>query len=762
MRREVMRLETSICGGVIAAGLGVWGCLSGSLGAHPLDSPLQVEFPLVQGFETFYVDNDDPEYLADGGEILLGELNCVACHAPPEGWGERLGANPGPDLSGVGARLTTEDIHTMIQYPRFVKTGTRMPAIFGHDDREPGEIEALTHYLASLKPGEEEEAMPVGDEERGGKLYHEVGCVACHMPDVQYRPASWGDGVEPEMPSIPSVPIALAGAYSEDYLARFLMDPLKYRTGGRMPDMKLTAQEAADIAKYLKTGPTPSPPFEPSDFAADPELIARGKDLFESRRCVSCHAVAGEFMAGAEGRAKPMMELDVTAASSCLSIRPQPGGIPYYRLDLIQRKAITLALERIQSGEAAEPLGPVAAADRLMTGLGCYACHSRDEKGGLELARANYFVAGDAAAVSMGNQGRLPPPLSHVGRKLTGEWMEKVLWGEGGEVRPYLSVRMPSYGEARVAPLVDLFAAADRREPPVEMDTSGLERHQRGHYGRDLMGVNGLGCVTCHGLNDEKALGPPSIDLTNTIERLRPGYFKELLMDPQGTTPGTLMPPLFMNRKKADEEVEQLWTYLKELDQRRLPDGLLRDGEYELKPGEAGVPILIRTFLEGAGYQAVAVGYPEGMHVAFDALEVRWALAWKGRYLDAMSTWDERRATPAKPLGEELVEFPARVPFAMLLKADDEWPEETGEQAGYVFRGYRMGDDGVPVFLYDYVGMRIEDRVAPDETGEKLMRTLTIRGAGEVFFEGLDAKGPERVKVEFKDGVGTVEEEFQW
>jgi hypothetical protein len=308
--------------------------------------------------------------------------------------------------------------------------------------------------------------------------------------------------------------------------------------------------------------------------------------------------------------------------------------------------------------------------------------------------------------------------------------------------------------------LVELFAAADRREPPVEMDTSGLERHQRGHYGRDLMGVTGVGCVTCHGLKDERALGPPSIDLTHTVERLQPGYFKELLLDPQGTTPGTLMPPLFMNRKKADEEVEQLWVYLKELDQRRLPDGLLREGEYELKPSESGTPILIRTFLEGAGFQAVAVGYPEGLHVAFDALEMRWALAWKGRFLDAMSTWDERHATPAKPLGEELVELPAGIPFAMLLKPDDEWPVETGESAGYVFRGYRIGDDGVPVFLYDYVGMQIEDRLAPDESGEKLVRKITIRGMGDLYFEGLNGKG--RQKAEFKDGVATFEEEISW
>ena len=108
----------------------------------------------------------------------------------------------------------------------------------------------------------------------------------------------------------------------------------------------------------------------------------------------------------------------------------------------------------------------------------------------------------------------------------------------------------------------------------------------------------------------------------------QPGFFKELLLDPQTMQPGTLMPPLFLNRKKMDEEVEQIWTYLKEIDQRRLPDGLLKTERFELIPSDE--PIVFRTFLEGAGMQSIAVGFPPGVHVAFDSLEIRWATAWRG------------------------------------------------------------------------------------------------------------------------------------
>ena len=48
--------------------------------------------------------------------------------------------------------------------------------------------------------------------------------------------------------------------------------------------------------------------------------------------------------------------------------------------------------------------------------------------------------------------------------------------------------------------------------------------------------------------------------------------------------------------------------------------------------------MLLRTFMKGVGTHAIAVEYPEGIHAAFDALKVRFALAWRGRFLDAEST----------------------------------------------------------------------------------------------------------------------------
>ena len=60
------------------------------------------------------------------------------------------------------------------------------------------------------------------------------------------------------------------------------------------------------------------------------------------------------------------------------------------------------------------------------------------------------------------------------------------------------------------------------------------------------------------------------------------------------------------------------------------------DRAFEITPKER--PVLLRTFMKGVGTHAIAVEYPEGIHAAFDALKVRFALAWRGRFLDAEST----------------------------------------------------------------------------------------------------------------------------
>lgn len=714
------------------------------------------DHPCVVGFERFYKTTDEAVRQTEGGLLLLGELNCTTCHAPPKAWKERLSDRGSIALNGVGSRLGAEDLRAFIGNPQGHKKGTLMPGLFSGKEHDPKVMDALVAYLGSLKG--KIKAYPQASPENGKVLYHTIGCVACHAPAAaqDYKPVEAPEGSAELKAGLPSVPIVLAGAYEEAALAAFLQDPLSIRHSGRMPATELSDQDAADIAAYLKSTFKPKSTVMPVVKNADVALIEEGRRQFVAQRCSTCH----------ESTDKQKLMPSVPLAKlqpdhGCLSTEKKTG-VPDYGLSEFQRQALRLAVKSVQT-TAAPAETTAQKVDTYFQRMNCYACHERNGTGGLEAGRAQYFTVYEAVAHSLGEIGRLPPKLDIVGRKLTSAWMEKMLWGDHGGVRGYMTARMPRFGKENSAQIIPLLAEVSKRAEPIQIDTSGLLKHHRAEAGRILMGVGqgGMGCVSCHGLKDRKSLGVPVINLSHTVQRLQPEYFKELLLNPQITQPGTLMPPLFLGRKKANEEVETIWTYLKELDQSRLPEGLLQTGDYELKPEKEVKPMVFRTFLEGAGMQAIAVGYPQGMHVAFDALEVRWALVWKGRFLDAMTTWEERAMTPIKPLGEKVATLRLAMPLAKLGSRNDAWPVPCGVEAGYRFKGYRLDKDGTPVFHYEVDGLQVEDSLQPLKDGKTLRHIVNIKGSGEGwYFTGLSKEASPQ-PVTWKDGVAMFEESIE-
>jgi hypothetical protein len=82
----------------------------------------------------------------------------------------------------------------------------------------------------------------------------------------------------------------------------------------------------------------------------------------------------------------------------------------------------------------------------------------------------------------------------------------------------------------------------------------------------------------------------------------------------------------------AEHQIAALWKYLAQGDKASIPEGLLRD-QMVLEPKDR--PIIYRNFIEGAGPRAIAVGFPDTVHVAWDADQMRLALVWRGAFIDA-------------------------------------------------------------------------------------------------------------------------------
>jgi len=678
--------------------------------------------PLVIGFERFPATNNAG--LIEAGELLLGELNCVACHRAERDAAARILAHQGPVLDGVGSRVAADFLSRWLATPETVKPGTTMPNVLAglSADRRSATVQALTHYLASLRGPARAAPSTTGSAERGRDLFHSIGCVACHAPDPNVRPHATGEGVEIAPAKLPSVPLGELGAkYSAVSLREFLLNPLAVRPSARMPKVPMKAEEAADLAAYLLgDAPKAAAPLKP-----DQKLVTEGRKQFAAHGCAACHTVKGAPKSTLQ--AKPLVQLACVGARGCLAETP-PAGAPHYPLSAPQREALLAALPQIAAPRKLTPAQQVA---RRTTALNCLACHARDQRGGPEPGRAAYFSTVDDA--DLGDEGRLPPTLTGVGGKLQTEAIKKVLNSQGA-VRPYMATRMPGFGAQHADAFARAFTAADFKPAPQPLPQTG-----RNSVGRDLIGTGGLGCINCHGLAGHKSLGVPAVDLAHSPKRLRREWFHAYLRDPAAFRTGTRMPSFWpdakpMNPKpgaKPDEVVQQidsLWVYLTELDQGRLPEAMEDKRIYEIKPTNA--PVVFRTFMKLAGMHAVAVGYPQHLHAAFDAEQIRWAVAWRGQFLSAESTWEDRAAPPTEPLSKDVLKLTPGVPLAVLADAAANWPKETGGAAGYRLGGYRIDQQGVPTFLYWFGGLEVEDRAEPDSQGKTLHRTLTLHGKG--------------------------------
>ncbi len=82
--------------------------------------------------------------------------------------------------------------------------------------------------------------------------------------------------------------------------------------------------------------------------------------------------------------------------------------------------------------------------------------------------------------------------------------------------------------------------------------------------------------------------------------------------------------PKLPGGKDADRQIDSVRVYLTEADQRsRRP--VADAAAYELKPTER--PIVFRTFIDGAGTHAIAVGFPP----ASTSRSMRWSHAGRSR-----------------------------------------------------------------------------------------------------------------------------------
>ncbi len=695
--------------------------------------------------------NKHPLTESQVGELLLGELRCLACHS-------RAGAQQAlertaPDLSDVGARVAPDFLRRFIAAPSAAHAGTTMPDLLAGEteDRRNTIAESIAHFLGAQSPRRfQREAIDEKDAAVGKAFFHSVGCVACHSPRDDGGKETTRDGVV-ELGHVPA-------KYSLASLGDFLFQPMRARPSGRMPDMKLTQTEAKAVSAYLLgKADTTAKPLPPRD-----DLAALGKKYYQQFNCAACHKL-GDIPA-----AVPAGDLQVANLErGCLS--KTPGKSPRFHLSDEQTKAIRVALAK----------RPEAASDKTqlamtLTAFNCIACHIRDDFGGVAAERNPHF---QSSAKNLGDDARIPPPLTLAGAKLQPVWMKKVLF-DAESVRPTMFTRMPQYGEPNLRHLPDLFARLDQIEivkfsMPNSESPNKKERARAQELrdaGRKLLGNQSLNCVACHNYNG-KTPQNNGLELMTTTERLTPSWFYHFLCNPNGYRPRTVMPAAWPGGKAVDKsildgdthrQIEAIWYFLSLGTSAPDPSGV-QAIETKLLVTDAARTYRGRSSV--AGYRGIAVGFPEKLNYAFNAETGTLSAIWRGDFVRVdRSGQGSGGFQPAS----RHVSLAQDVSFYALADEQTPWPlrpvmtkEERAnpdplypKNRGYQFKGYYLDDSSIPTFMYRSGAIAIEDRstAGAGKDAGRLMRDLSFDApTGQtLWFRALTGKIEGESKRQFK------------
>jgi mono/diheme cytochrome c family protein len=718
----------------------------------------------------------------DQGRALFQKVGCAACHAPDKTARTTIPSIPFPKLA---EKTTVENLEAFLLDPTKVRPGGRMPSLNLSKD----EARDIAVYLLKdqLDNPQNKDAGPARIS--GLKyIYYEVNAHTAAIEKIDpLRPKSQGkiDRFALEFPGhrkdnfavkfSGAIHIPKAGKYtfftnSDDGSCLYIgkqkvvdndgVHPAGEKSGqielaeGDQPitvtyfqggnDFVLNVSwEGPGLAKQeipsdvlFSIGGKPLVPLGSEAFTVDPQKAQMGKMMFSAIGCAACHKINGVSVMKER---KALTELNADAPTGCLGDQI-PKSVPNYRLSADQRAALKAAISDVKSLDT--PADAKHQVMQMAAAFNCFACHVRDKVGGPTADRAPLFVM--SAEFDMGDEGRFPPRLTGVGAKLLPTALQEIIFENRLHVRPVLATRMPSFHKEAAGGIVDALVKADevpQKPAPAFNQLSAKD-------GRTLFGTKGLGCVNCHGINGIKSLGMPAPDLGTMHDRLTYTWYHDLMVDPAHVNPGTRMPGFWVGGDVAlktiaggteEGQIAALWNYLSLGKSMALPSGLTPAAGDELIPTDA--PIVHRTFFSGAGNRSIAVGFPEMVHVVFDADVVRMAKAWKGRFFDARGMWEGRGGQHMGPLGTDIIDLPPGPSFAVLASPTAEWPlpkptykDQVERDLGGQFKGYVLDKEDRPIFHYILDGIDIQEQPLPvlKTGGADLERKFTLSSKGAV------------------------------
>jgi mono/diheme cytochrome c family protein len=472
------------------------------------------------------------------GKKLFIKLGCHGCHLVDGYQKER---KVGPSLLRIASKVDPSWLVRWVKKPKNYLPKTRMPYFNLSDEHTL----AISAYLwnVSEKDYQVAEKFQGGDPAKGKKLFETVGCQACHKVNGN------GELFGPDLTSI-------GQKVNPDWLVSWIRNPDEYNPHSIMPNLRLTLEQASNIAAYLLQFDQQRPQEGVEEQLNNPELVKLGETLVRRRGCFACHDIKGMEK---EGRIAPELtafgnkqvrELEFgdshiphTWESWTRTKLKNPDAyrterildkMPNFELDPDEVEALLVLLKgfngikippQYQKNYSEKEL-TIEKGRRLIARYNCRGCHVVERTGG----HIQEFLSA---------KPQYPPPLEmgdyHVGERLKGSWLFSFL-KKPTPVRTWMKVRMPTFffTDKEVRDLTAYFEAMSPSDIPYEAGVHIKKSKDSIQTGVKI--INYMDCGKCH---DDGAKG---IDFSVAAERLKQSWIPKWLKDTREMIPWTLMP----------------------------------------------------------------------------------------------------------------------------------------------------------------------------------------------------------------------------
>lgn len=461
--------------------------------------------------DTWMPDAPTLEY----GLSIIENVGCFGCHQLDRFDDAR---KVGPSLEHVGVKTTSEWAYNWIMDPKSFRPNTPMPKFFNlvntSDEywtgRNQVEADAIVAYIFNASTDIGLAKAPNGDAANGAEIINSVGCLGCHIVEEPGSPDYPADqprftGYRQQGPNLWGV----GSKVNADWLYTWVKNPKHYWADTKMPDLRLTEGELADVTAFLMDLTNPdwdNPTTPPVDTALRNEVLLEylkntlttpdaeamlasmedeekrlylGNQLIGRYGCFGCHLIEGFQERGRIGTS-----LSVWGSKATSQIDFGYLGIPHERGAFLHAK---LAKPRsVDNGKIKRPqekarmpnfgLTPteieavgtatLGYTDEVIPGIKKPAQTPR--KVALEAGRqivndfncrACHIIEDrggaiqapiEALGIAAGQDRAVaaaysPPNLNTEGAKTQPEWLYRFL-NAPTEIRPWLNVRMPTFG----------------------------------------------------------------------------------------------------------------------------------------------------------------------------------------------------------------------------------------------------------------------------------------------------------------------------